>query len=284
MSHFSERPLAYARIPTRAPEAAARFVADMLGLERADGDDIAMRADDRRQALTFEEEAARAAIGIEIAEEATLALIVERLRAHGHDCVALDPDACARRRVRKGFVATEPSGCAIELVAHVELSARRFYPRRDSGIAGFSAVGMRSRDIARDLAFWTDLIGAEISDRVGDITYLRLDRAHHRIALYPSDRTGLLYVSFGVRTHDDLMRNAYFLQERQVRIVHGPGCETASGRMFVRFLSPDGQLFMLDFSEYEDAGHRRPRQFALDRYALCAWGSPCREIPELAAA
>ena len=195
-----------------------------------------------------------------------------------------DRDACARRFVRQGFVVLEPSGCAIELVVRVELSARRFYPARDSGVAGLSAVGLRSRDIARDLAFWTDLIGAEVSDRVGDITYLRLDRAHHRIALYPSDRAGLLYVGFGVRTHDDLMRNAYVLQERQVRIVHGPGCETASGRMFVRFLGPEGQMFTLDFSADEDAGARRPRQFALDRYALCAWGSPCRDIPELAAA
>ena len=284
MSPFSERPLAYACIPTRAPDAAARFAADALGLERVDGVDVALRADDRRQALAFEQETARAAIGIELADEAALAQIVERVRASGHECVALDSAGCARRFVRQGFVTREPSGCAIELVVRVELSARRFYPRRDSGIVGFSAVGLRSRDIARDIAFWTELIGAEISDRVGDITYLRLDRAHHRIALYPSDRTGLLYVSFGVRTHDDLMRNAYFLQERQVRIVHGPGCETASDRTFVRFLSPDGQLFMLDFSEDEDVGHRRPRQFALDRYALCAWGSPCREIPELAAA
>ena len=284
MRNFSDRPLAYARIPAPSPDLAARFAEETLGLERADGEDIALRADERRQSLVFERATATPAVGIELADEAALEQVAERLRAAGHEIMEMDRYGCARRRVRRGFVTLEPSGCAVELVTRVELSARRFYPRRDSGLVGLSAVGLRSRNIGRDLAFWTNLVGAEISDRVGDIAYLRLDRAHHRIALYPSEREGLLYVSFAVRTHDDLMRNAYFLQERQVRIVHGPGCETASGRMFVRFHSPDGQLFMLDFNECEDAAGRRPRQFALDRYALCAWGSPCRDVPELAAA
>lgn len=284
MTPCFDRPLAYARIPARAPKAAARFTEETLGLERADGADIAMRADERLQALVFVHEMATPAIGIEVADEAALARMVERLHAAGHGYAELDAQACARRRVRQGFVTHESAGCAVEVVTGVELSARRFYPRRDSGISGLSAVGLRSRDIAHDLAFWTDLIGAEISDRVGDIAYLRLDRAHHRVALYPSDRAGVLYLGFGVRSHDDLMRNVYFLQERQVRIVHGPGCETASGRRFVRFLGPDGLVFTLDYSEGEGTVDRQPRQFALDRYSLCAWGSPSHDVPEFAAA
>jgi 2,3-dihydroxy-p-cumate/2,3-dihydroxybenzoate 3,4-dioxygenase len=284
MRHFSDRPLAYVRLPARTPEAAARFAEDVFGLERADGAGFALRADERRQSLAFVGADETPAIGIEMADEAGLSGAVERLRAAGLPCEALDAQACALRRVRLGFVTRTPSGCAIELVARVEISARRFYSRRDSGVCGLSAVGVRSRDIARDLAFWTELVGAEISDHVGEIAYLRLDGQHHRIALYPSDGDGLLYVGFAVRAHDDLMRNAYFLQEQQVRIVHGPGCETASGRMFVRFQAPDGQVFALDFSDGEDIPGRRPRQFALDRYALCAWGSICLDIPELAAA
>ncbi len=284
MNGFSDRPLAYVRLPARAPEAAVRFAEEMFGLERVEGADFALRADERRQSLVFCGQDMAPAVGVEFADEAALAGVVERLRAAGNACEALDAQACASRRIRQGLVTRAPSGGVIELVVRVEISARRFYPGRDSGVCGLSAVGLRSRDVARDLAFWTDLVGAEISDRVGDIVYLRLDRAHHRIALYPSEGDGLLYVGFAVRTHDDLMRNAYFLQEQQVRIVHGPGCEAASGRMFVRFLAPDGQVFALDFSEADDVPGRRPRQFALDRYALCAWGSRCADLPELAAA
>ncbi|MDE2361183.1 MAG: VOC family protein [Hyphomicrobiales bacterium] len=284
MRDFVDRPLAYARIPARRPEAAARFAAEIFGLEPADATANALRADARRQALAFMPEPSTPAIGVEVSDEAVLARIVERLRAAGHPCQQMSRQACAQRGVRDGVTAREPSGTEIELIVRAELSARRFYPTRDSGVSGLSAAGLRSRVIARDLLFWTDCIGAEISDRVGDIAYLRLDATHHRIALYPSEKSGLLYLGVGVRTHDDLMRNAYFLQERQVRIVHGPGAETASGRVFVRFLSPEGQMFALDFDAGGHEAGRPARQFALDRYALCGWGSPCRDIPELAAA
>jgi 2,3-dihydroxy-p-cumate/2,3-dihydroxybenzoate 3,4-dioxygenase len=223
-------------------------------------------------------------VGIELADEQALQRLAEALASQHIAVTELDADALLHRGVRRALAIADPSGHVIELVARAELSARRFYPARDSGIAGFSTVGLRSRDIERDVRFWNELVGTEVADRVGDITYLRLDAAHHRIALYPSDRGGLLYASFAVKSHDDLMRNAYLLEERQVRIVHGPGLETASNRMFVRFHGPDGQVFAFEFNDNEERGGRRQRQFALDRYALCAWGSPCRDVRELAAA
>jgi len=284
MTPFWDRPLAYARIPVRSPEAHARFAVDVLGLERSDEEEFAFRSDDRRRSIMFTDEAAPLAIGIALADEVTLERRVELLLSRQISVTELDGEACRRRGVRRAFATTDPAGHAIELVARVELSAQRFYPLRDSGLAGFSTIGLRSRDIDADVRFWCDTIGAEVADRVGDITYLRMDAAHHRVALYPSDRAGLVYASFAVKSHDDLMRNAYLLEEWQVRIVHGPGLETASNRMFVRFQGPDGAVFAFEFNGNEERGDRRPRQFALDRYALCAWGSPCRDVRELAAA
>ena len=284
MNAFFNKQLAYARVPAADPQAAARFAEEALGLVRVDGEIAALRSDARQQTLVFDPMPSSSAIGLELDDEAALERMAECLRFAGYVCERLDTQACLHRRIRSGVVTRGPSDTLVEFVTRLELSARRFYPSRDSGVVGLSAVGLRSRNIERDLVFWTDLIGAEISDRVGDIAYLRLDHAHHRIALYPSERSGLLYVGFRVRTHDDIMRNAYLLQESQVRIVHGPGCETASGRTFVRFLGLDEQMFMLDFAEHEEVAGRRPRQFALDRYALCAWGSPCHDIPELATA
>jgi 2,3-dihydroxy-p-cumate/2,3-dihydroxybenzoate 3,4-dioxygenase len=283
MMPFSNRPLAYARIPVRSPEAHARFVVDFLGLERSDEQEFAFRSDDRRRSIIFTDEAAPLAVGIALADEDALERRAELLSSR-ISVAELDGEACRRRGVRRAFAITDPTGHAIELVARVELSARRLHPPRNSGLAGFSTVGLRSRDIDADVRFWCDTIGAEVADRVGDITYLRMDAAHHRVALYPSDRAGLLYASFAVKSHDDLMSNAYLLEERQVRIVHGPGLETASNRMFVRFQGPDGAVFAFEFNGNEERGDRRPRQFALDRYALCAWGSPCRDVRELAAA
>jgi len=281
---FSRQPLAYARIPVLSPEAAARFAIDVLGLERSDHNELAFRSDDRCRSIVFTDEAAPLAIGIALADEETLERKAEALSSRQVSVTELDKEACRSRAVRRAFSITDPTGHSIELVARVELSARRLYPLRDSGLAGFSTVGIRSRGIDADVRFWCDTIDAEVADRVGDITYLRMDAAHHRIALYPSDRAGLVYASFAVKSHDDLMREAYFLEERQVRIVHGPGLETASNRVFVRFQGPDGAVFAFEFNGNEEQGDRRPRQFALDRYALCAWGSSCRDVRELAAA
>ena len=244
---FGDRPLAYARIPVRAPELAAHFAEDVLGLSPVAGDDRALRADERCQSLVFVSDVASPAVGIEMADESALTGAVEILSVAGCACVALDESECKRRRIRQGVAVAMPSGYSLELVLRVERSGQRFYPRRASGVTGISTVGLRSMDIGRDTALWAKGLGAEIADHVGDITYLRLDGAHHRVALYPSKTSGLLYVGFCVATHDDLMHNAYFLEERQVRIVHGPGRETASGRMFVRFVGPEDILFALDF-------------------------------------
>jgi 2,3-dihydroxy-p-cumate/2,3-dihydroxybenzoate 3,4-dioxygenase len=284
MMPFAIRPLAYACIPVRSPEVHARFASDILGLERSDEQELAFRSDDRRRSIIFADETAPLAVGIALADEDALERQAELLSSRQFSVTELDGEACRRRGVRRAFATIDPTGHAIELVARVELSARRLHPPRNSGLAGFSTVGLRSRDIDADVRFWCDTIGAEVADRVGDITYLRMDSAHHRVALYPSDRAGLVYASLAVKSHDDLMSNAYFLEERQVRIVHGPGLETASNRMFVRFQGPDAAVFAFEFNGNEEHGERRPRQFALDRYALCAWGSPCRDVRELAAA
>ena len=104
------------------------------------------------------------------------------------------------------------------------------------------ASAFATTDHARDLAFWRAL-GAEVSDWVGDIAYLRIDGLHHRIALYPSNRNGLLYAAFEVEALDQIMQNSYFMQESQIRIVQGPGREPASRQMFLHVEGPDGLIF-----------------------------------------
>lgn len=283
MTFFSDQPLAYVRIPAQSCEAAARFAIDVLGLERSVDNEFAFRADERCRSVMFVDHAAPPAVGIALKDERALEQLAEALLSRQITTTELAREACQPRGVRRAFATTSPSGHAVEMVARVEVLARRFYPQRNSGLAGFSTIGLRSLDINSDVQFWCDVIGAEIADRVGDITYLRMDAAHHRVALYPSDRGGLLYASIAVKSRDDLMRNAYFLEAQQVRVVHGPGLETASNRMFVRFQGPDQQLFAFEYDENEQRDIRRPRQFTLDRYALCAWGSLCRDVRELVA-
>ncbi len=142
---------------------------------------------------------------------------------------------------------------------------------------------MRSTDLGRDLQFWTEL-GAEVSDWVGDITYLRIDGLHHRIALYPAKQRGLLYAAFEVETLDNIMQNSYFMQERQIKIVQGPGREPCSKQIFLHVEGPDGIIFSYVNGMSEMGPVRRPaRQFPLLLESLCDWGSEAKDVPELGA-
>lgn len=284
MAAFSVRPVAYVLLPTPSLAAPEHFCSRLLGLEtvRRDQDVVSYRTDERAQSIVFSVSNPTPSIGIELNDRAGLERIAELLSAKRIDWSGLDREACSRRKVRDGIATADPSGNRVELVTGAQVSGRRFYAGRDSGVNALSAVGMRSRAIEADVAFWTGL-GAEIGDRVGDITYLRMDDAHHRIALYPSSSNGILYVSLALQSHDHLMQNSYFFTEHQIRIVHGPGRETASGRMFVRLVGPNDQLFSLEYDEQMPRPDGPPRQFELSVDALCSWGSRCDSIDELTA-
>jgi 2,3-dihydroxy-p-cumate/2,3-dihydroxybenzoate 3,4-dioxygenase len=136
-------------------------------------------------------------------------------------------------------------------------------------------VIMRSIDVEKDLSIWTGVLGARISDWAGDAAYLRFDDAHHRIALFPATRPGVLAVEYAVEDVDLLMRNAYALRDLQVAIVHGPGRRPASGQLFLTFASPCDVLFsFVSEGTAIDIGHR-PRQFPAGPAGLCTWGSEC---------
>lgn len=82
------------------------------------------------------------------------------------------------------------------------------HPTTDAGVAGLLTIGLRARRIDDDLSFWVEGLGARVGDRVGDIAYLRLDAAHHRIALYPvgSRRTSICGLRREVARRSDAQR------------------------------------------------------------------------------
>jgi 2,3-dihydroxy-p-cumate/2,3-dihydroxybenzoate 3,4-dioxygenase len=70
------------------------------------------------------------------------------------------------------------------------------------------------------------------------------------------------------------------LQERQVRIVHGPGRRPFSQQIFLTFAGPDGVLvsYVTEGRTIDESDHR-PRQFLRRAHSFCAWGSRS-EVPE----
>jgi 2,3-dihydroxy-p-cumate/2,3-dihydroxybenzoate 3,4-dioxygenase len=276
----------YVRLAVSEPNASARFVSDIFGLQRVAGQDgeIAFRSDGRFRTVSLGKNFADgASVGIEVWNENALEQISERLRALGFTVKQASADECQSRYVQSALLTEDASGNRIDLVVRPTQSGRRYFPTRDAGIVAFHGVGLRTTASARDLAFWKAL-GAEVSDWVGDIAYLRIDELHHRVALYPSKRNGLLYAAFEVAALDQVMQNSYFMQESQIKIVQGPGREAASRQIFLHVEGPDGLIFsyvngMAELGEKP----RLARQFPLTATSLCDWGSKSKDVPELSA-
>jgi 2,3-dihydroxy-p-cumate/2,3-dihydroxybenzoate 3,4-dioxygenase len=282
-----DRPLlvavSYVRIAAREPLASARFASDIFGLQQvaSENGEIAFRSDNRFRTVSFSnDEADGASIGVEVWDEATLGQIEKRLREGGFFYRRADARECSKRRVHAALLTTDASGNKIDLVARPLQSGRRYFPSRDAGVKEFHGVGLRSKDPAGDLRFWQSL-GAEISDWVGGIAYLRIDALHHRIALYPSANSGLLYAAFEVETFDNIMQSSYFMQERQVKIVQGPGRQPASQQVFLHVEGPNGVIFSYVTGMDRPGAARSARQFPLTSESLCAWGSESKDVPEL---
>jgi 2,3-dihydroxy-p-cumate/2,3-dihydroxybenzoate 3,4-dioxygenase len=268
------------------PQACARFVSDIFGLQQVadQNGELAFRSDDRYRTVSLSsDQDDGASVGVEVWDDAALQEIDDQLRKHGFTVRSASTDECRRRYVQSALLANDASGNCIDLVTRPTRSGRRYFPPRDAGIVQFQGVGLRSTDHVRDLAFWR-LVGAEVTDWVGDIAYLRIDSLHHRVALYPSRRNGLLYAAFEVEALDQIMQNSYFMQENQVKIAQGPGCQSASRQIFLHVEGPDG-LILSYVSGTAEVGDRPrpPRQFPLTTASLCNWGSESRNVPELSA-
>jgi 2,3-dihydroxy-p-cumate/2,3-dihydroxybenzoate 3,4-dioxygenase len=274
----------YVRQAVSEPLACARFVSDIFGLQQVAAQDgeLAFRSDNRFRTVSLSRDQHEgASIGVEAWDETALQEIGERLREHGFAVRSASLDECGRRYVQSALLTNDASGNRIDLVIRPTRSGRRYFPPRDAGIVQFQGIGLRSTDHVRDLAFWR-LLGAEVTDWVGDIAYLRIDHLHHRVALYPSRRNGLLYAAFEVEGLDQIMQNSYFMQDNQARIVQGPGRQSASGQVFVHVEGPDGLIlsYVNGMAEVGDKP-RPPRQFPLTATSLCNWGSESKGVPEL---
>lgn len=275
--------LSHVRLAVKDLSSAAHYATHILGLEKVAEKpaEAAFRADDRYQTLTLVLAPESSAVAIEVTNAKTLETLAERLTEHGFAYRKATVEECMQRSVREALFTRDASGNIIELVVRPAHSGKRYFPSRDAGITGLHSLGLRSIDIAGDLRLWCQVLNASVSDQVGEISYLRFDQEHHRIALYPSSRPGILYVNFSVERYDHIMEAHYFLQEQQVKSLHGPGREAASGQIFLRFEGPDGHVFSYGHAMQKPDAHWRARQFPLEPTSLCHWGSHCNALPEL---
>jgi 2,3-dihydroxy-p-cumate/2,3-dihydroxybenzoate 3,4-dioxygenase len=276
----------YVRIGSDDLDESVRFATDILGLELMERDRSSayLRGDDRDHNICYTQGRDSGQVtGWEVASMGALDRAAAAFEAAGVQVRAGTSEEREQRRVRGLLVLNDPSGNTIELVARPQACGRRYFPTRDAGITHFSHVGLHTRDAPADEAFWVAHLGAKVSDWIGDAALIRINDVHHNVALFPSTRSGVQHVNFQVESQDDIMRSWYFLQNRNVKIVFGPGRHPTSGARFLYFQGPDGMIYEYSTGvrtiTAEDEKTYVPRSFPRESSSFCMWGS-LPDIPE----
>lgn len=110
------------------------------------------------------------------------------------------------------------------------------------------------RDIQKSVAFYTEVLGLEVSDWISDqMCFLRAGEDHHDLALsqIPRDspdindlprysRPGMEHFSYLVDSVEDMEHAVTLLRERGVEIVRGIGKHGPGENCFLVFKDPDG--------------------------------------------
>jgi len=270
----------YARLFTTDLDGASAYATTILGLQPAGiaTGERQFRSDSRSHTLSYASgNPADNVIGFELADDRGLNDAGAALEAMGHAVHYGSSSEAERRHVSNYIAFNDAGGTHVELVVRPEVSGRRFFQSRDPGIAGFNHVGLFSSDPGRDELFWTRVFNARVSDRIGAIPLLRLDRIHHSIALVPAPRCGIQHINHQVESVDDIQRSHALLRQYRVPVVFGPGRHPTSGARFLYFQGPDGMVFeySIGVTEVDELTHRE-RQFGFEPSSLCMWGSKNR--------
>lgn len=268
----------YVRLGTTDLDFAVKYCTEILGLEvvRRRERAVYFRSDSRDHTLVyFEGDPLDHTVGFELCSLEALEEAKNILENAGCSPTWGTAAQCEERFVSAFLAFRDPSGNQIDLVWRPHHSGWRYFPSRDAGITGFSHIGLRSTDSLRDEKFWTQVMGARVSDWIGTSPLLRIDETHHKIALFPSEYPGVQHINHQVESVDDIMRSWYFLQDKGVKITFGPGKHPTSTAMFLYFEGPDGMVFEYSsgVSNITQEEQHLPRQFPFEPAGFCMWGA-----------
>ena len=267
------------RLSTPDLDAAEAFATQILGLQTVGrtAERVYLRSDHRHHTLCYVRgEPGEHVLAFDLSDWTALPAAHEQLRADGVTCGMGTAEEAADRHVEAFLWFLDPTGNRIELLSRPHEASRRYFPSRDAGVTGFGHVGLCTTDPVRDQAFWLQHFNAMVSDWIGPCPLMRVNPRHHQMALFPSTKKGIQHINYQVQEFDDVMRAFYFLQERQVRIVFGPGRHATSGGIFLYFEGPDGMIYEYSNSDrkiIEDPSTYRPRQFPMHPSSFCVWGA-----------
>lgn len=138
----------------------------------------------------------------------------------------------------------DPEGNVVELISGVD-QVRDPYGMREVKPQSLNHVVLYARDRPKMEQFYGGTLGFQLSDTLADfMTFWRCNANHHSIAFAAAhgDQTGLNHAAFDVKDWHDLMRAVFFMGERGVKRMWGPGRHLAGNNLFSYYFDPEGNV------------------------------------------
>ncbi|HYU19084.1 MAG TPA: VOC family protein [Chloroflexota bacterium] len=221
----------------------AAFYSDDWGLavtEEAD-DTIYLRtvaAEHHSVSLTAGQQGGLLEVGLQVAGADALDRAAEELAAAGAPILKA-PGPADRPGVKRNLRLRDPDGHSLELYWGDE-AVTEDYGNRNVKPEGLTHVVLRTVDIDRAQAFYREHFGFKESDWNGHhMVFLRCNEIHHQLAFVHAETPGLHHVAFEVRDFLEIAKGVYYLGEKGVPRLWGPGRHGAGNNLFSYFWDPE---------------------------------------------
>src|SRR6266568_4770316 len=164
--------------------------------------------------------------------------------------------------VAKALRFKDPEGNVVELVAGVDTVNDPYGPR-DVKPQALNHVVLHTPDRPKMEAFYRETLGLEQSDQVADfMTFWRCDTNHHSLALAQSHegKTGLHHAAFELKDWEEFMRAVFWMGERRIQRMWGPGRHVAGNNLFSYYFDPEGNVveYTAEVEQITDPNYKPP--------------------------
>jgi catechol-2,3-dioxygenase len=242
--------LSHVGLRARDLDQQAAFYTDRWGLEPIDehGQDIFLRAEGpEHHVLTLHADDAASGLdhfAFEVSQPDDIDRAADIIGELGLE-VVVPPTQDLEPGVARAIRFKDPEGNVVELVSGVD-QVRDPYGTREIKPQALNHVVLFAADRPKLEQFYGGTLGFKLSDTLADfMTFWRCNANHHSLAFAApraEHQRGLNHAAFDVRDWQELMRAVFYMGERGVKRMWGPGRHLAGNNLFSYYFDPEGNV------------------------------------------